>query len=326
MQKATSSPTIQAAIFAFLENAKIAYQSNHTYTSYRSDLLGVNGFLPSLSPELKGSSPIDSLSERHAVAWIQSILTRGAAPATRKRAASCLRSFFSFCAYEYDIHINMEKFKYALKLKHLLPAIKDGADYPGEKIKKILDFTLRTTPHNLQEYRDLAFIWALAETGARVGEACEFRIGQINSKWQVEFTGKGKKRANIKIGKHARKFISLYLRSREKLDTGTGKARIDLPLFARHDLTVGVGKVKKISTKRAQAIIHNLALLALGEEYDETITCHKFRHYFITSIYQYRGDIKAAQELGRHESIGTTQRYTHRNSVENTRISEEVFG
>ena len=63
--------------------------------------------------------------------------------------------------------------------------------------------------------------------------------------------------------------------------------------------------------KRGELAVHRLVMLALGEEYDERITYHKFRHYFVTEVYRLHGDIKEAQKLARHSTIETTNRYAH---------------
>ncbi len=316
--------SISEAIDAFLSNVKRAHESPNTFINYKSDLLGEKGFLK--ISKLKPSSPIHLVSDKHGVMYIQSLLDRDLAAATKHRAASCMREFYGFCAYNYDLNINISKFTYALKSLHLLGRVQEVVEYPGDKIQRILDFALRMKPRTLQEYRDRAFVFSLAELGVRVSEACSLKVGQIDSKWFVSFIGKGSKPAKIKAGKNARKFINEYMTVRQSLDESTGLTRSLLPLFSRHDETSGKNKVKAINQKTAQKIIHNMALLALGDEYDPLITCHKFRHYFITRVYKNKGDMKEAQNLARHKDIRTTQRYTHLDSTENARISTEVFG
>lgn len=317
--------TLYDGINAFIENIKKSRPAN-TYNNYKSNLLGDLGFLSSLNPTVKPTSPIENLSDRHGVVYIQSLLDRNTSAATRARAASCLRSFFKFAAYNYDLPLNIGRFTYALESMQLLAGPKDIIDYPGEKIQRVLDYTITMRASTLQDKRDLAFIWVIAETGLRVSEACAVKIGDIDRKHQISVVGKGAKPAVVTIGKKSRGFIVQYLNMRSALDKETGIPRSNLPLFARHDQTSGKNKIKPINPKKAQSIIHNIAMLALGDEYEEIITCHKFRHYFVTKVYQHRGDIKAAQQLARHEDIRTTQRYTHRDSEDNAKLSKEIFG
>jgi site-specific recombinase XerD len=320
-----TSPTLLSACEAFLSNVKKSRPYN-THKNYRSDLLGQSGLIAALAPAIKPTSPISTLDEELCTKFIQSLLDGGASPSTRQRKASVLRGFIGFSADAYDLPINIDKMNYKIKSRYLLSGVKDITEYPGDKIQKILDWSKTMNPINLQDRRDLAFLWLITETGMRVGEASSLKIGQIESDWSITFIQKGGDQATVNAPSRTQAYITAYLRSRKTLDASVGSSRLNLPLFARHDQAAGKGKVKKINTKTGEGIIHRFALLALGEDYDPRITCHKFRHYFITKIYERKGDLKETQELARHKTIATTQRYTHRNSMKNKNVVKEVFG
>ena len=317
-------PTLKTACDAFLHNIRKSRPRN-TYKSYRSDLLGTSGLIASLHPAVKTTSPLTVLNEELCAQFVQSLLDSGASPATRQRRTSVLRGFIEFSADAYDLPINIQKMDYKIKSRYLLSGVKDTAEYQGDKIQRILDYALRLRASNLQDRRDVAFIWLLAGTGLRVGEAFGLKVGQIDSQWRITFIQKGGEQATVNVPTRVQALITAYLSARKSLDGSVGSSRLNLPLFARHDQTVGKGKVKGINSKTGEKIIHRLALLALGEDYDEKITCHKFRHYFITKVYERIGDLKEAQELARHKRVDTTTRYTHRSSKRNKNIIEEIF-
>lgn len=319
---------ISQAVEAFLSNIKKT-QPQNTWRSYRSDLVGRMGFVASLAPAIKPSADLSRLTEEMAVAYIQDLLDRGDSPATRQRKTTSIREFFRFAASECKADLQIDRLNYKLRARHLLAGRQEKIDFPAQKIERVLAFTLTIKPirTDLQMLRDLAFIWTLAETGLRISEACGLTIGQIDRRWRVTFIGKGAKEGTARFGKNSRALIQNYLRARATLDASTGLPRATLPLFARHDQTSGKNKVKRINVRTGENILHALASLALGDEYDPKITAHKFRHYFVTMVYRKTGgDLKAAQELARHESIVTTQRYAHRDSEQNAETSEKVFG
>jgi site-specific recombinase XerD len=201
--------------------------------------------------------------------------------------------------------------------------------YSAEKVQRILDFAFKNnilkSSGNLVMRRDLAFIWSLAETGLRVSEACNLKIGQIDRDWRATFIGKRKTQRSVRFGKNSRDLITAYLKSRKPMDESTNKPRSDLPLFARHDKTNGKNMIKPINSKIGEKIVHNLALLALGDEYDERITAHKFRHYYISNVLRVKG-MRAAQIGAGHKNISTTEIYAHMSDEEVANINVEVFG
>jgi integrase/recombinase XerC len=310
------SPTIKTACEAFLYNIR----QKNTLKNYRSDLLGETGLIYSLAPAIKPTSPITAFTEGEGVLFIQNLLHDNVSPSTIQRRTSVMMQFVRFIADEYDMPISVDKLKQKLKTRYLIPKQTAEISYPGAKIQRILDYTKRIDPADLRMRRDLAFIWSLAETGLRVSEACNLRIGQIKE-WRAAFIGKGDILRSVKFGKHSRALINSYLRARLGTD---GPQRDMLPLFIRHDKAAGK-TVKPITSKIGEQIIHNLATLALGAEYDPSITCHKFRHYYISAILRVKG-MKAAQVGAGHKLITTTQRYGHMSEEEIASINDDVFG
>lgn len=312
-----SSPTLKSACEAFLYNI----QKKNTLKNYRSDLLGESGLVYSLAPAIKPASPISAFTEGEGVLFIQNLVHDNASPSTIKRRTSVMMQFVRFIADEYNLPISVDKLKQKLRNRYLLPKNSVVISYPSTKIQRILDHAKRIIPTDIRMRRDLAFVWSLAETGMRVSEACNLKIGQINDDWRAAFIGKGDVSRSVKFGKRSRELLAAYLKARLATD---GPQRDMLPLFIRHDKAVGKA-IKPITPKIGEEIIHNLALLALGDEYDPSITCHKFRHYYISTIARVNG-MKAAQIGAGHKDISTTQRYAHLNEEEIATINDKAFG
>jgi integrase/recombinase XerC len=312
-----NSPTLKIACEAFLYNI----QKKNTLKNYRSDLLGESGLIYSLAPAIKPASPISAFTEGEGVLFIQNLVHAGQSRATIKRRTSVMIQFVRFIADEYDLPISVDKLKQKLRNRYLIQKNSVEIFYPGTKIQRILDYAKRINPTDIRMRRDLAFVWSLAETGLRVSEACNLKIGQVNNEWRSAFIGKGDVSRSVKFGKHSRALLGSYLKARVATD---GPQRDILPLFIRHDKAVGKA-IKPITPKIGEQIVHNLALLALGDEYDPTITCHKFRHYYISTIARVSG-MQSAQVGAGHKDISTTQRYTHMNEEEIATINDKAFG
>jgi len=70
-------------------------------------------------------------------------------------------------------------------------------------------------------------------------------------------------------------------------------------------------KISAITTTTGREIIEKWVEVAGLVDLTSPITSHFLRHYFVTMVYEATGDLKLAQELARHESTETTERYTH---------------
>lgn len=325
--------TIEQAIHLFLENIRLSKdeddqgKDNNTYKNYKSDLLGQSGFLTLLSRYIKPTTPASKLSENMAAQYLQELLNNNAAVSTRERRAAAVREFFRFAiARDFAPGLNIEKMNFMIKSGKLLIGKKRHIEFPMGKIERILAYVEKIKPgrypNELEVRRNQAFIYTLAETGLRVGSACKLRVCDIDVEGQSAlFIGKGDKQQLVYFGTISWKMLTTYLKLRGlELDQ-----EAYTPLFTRHDKRAG--KIPKpITEETAETIIHSLAYDALGDkDYDEKITCHSFRHYFVTQALNESGDLKMAQELANHASIVTTTRYAHRTNKQNRAAHSRIF-
>lgn len=329
--------TIRQAIDSFLSNVKRT-QPRNTHKNYKSDLLGVSGFLPTLEKHIKPTTPASSLSEEMAVQFLQSLLNKGSSTATRQRKAAAIREFYRFAIAMELTTASIEKMNYKIKAGKLLSGNKPRIEFPAEKLERTLNHVksvqAKKRPNEIETLRNQAFIFVLAETGLRVSEACSLTLNNMDPhKRSAIVIGKGDKQAPIYFGSVSWKYLNSYLNMRSQLigisnwrDLITSKKVLGTwPIFTRHDKNAS--KVQKsITAATGETIIHNWALEALGDQYDQSITCHSFRHFYVTKILDETGDLKTAQDLARHSNINTTANYAHRTSKRNQNVHENIFG
>jgi len=237
--------------------------------------------------------------------------------ATERLYLTAFRQFISFLSAEE--YADVPIIRILEKIKRLRRT--EGRRIPDvdiEGVKRLLwfmeDYSIPAgTNHDevLRILRDKALIFVLAEAGLRIEEACKLKRKNIN--WtanQARIIGKKDKEAIVRLSTKSLQYLREYLAARQDLDGISGKALQALPLFARHDL--GAGKrISAITTATGRTIIEKWVEVAGLLDLTSPITPHSLRHYFVTMVYEATGDLKMAQELARHESTETTERYTH---------------
>jgi integrase/recombinase XerC len=172
---------------------------------------------------------------------------------------------------------------------------------------------------DLIQLRDRAFVLTLADTGFRISELTGLTRGDID--WQEErvmITGKGDKTAVVRLSHRSVAALREYLAARSTMDGESGRPLGSLPLFAHHD------RSKKI--KRMTIDGMRKAIKERMKEAGARVRIHDFRHYFVTMVMLASGgNLKMAQELARHESTQTTQRYAHFTNSELDKNYDQIF-
>jgi integrase len=190
--------------------------------------------------------------------------------------------------------------------------------FDREGVEKIISHcdTLRG---NLMELRDRAFVLTLVDTGFRISELCSLKRNDID--WRDErvvITGKGEKTAVVRFSRKAVAALKDYLSARATMDGSSGKALGSLPLFAQH------GRAKKVKPMSIDGM--RKAIKERMKEAGARVRIHDFRHYFVTMVMLASGgNLKMAQELARHESTITTQRYAHFTNSELDENYDKIF-
>ncbi len=218
------------------------------------------------------------------------------------------------------IHISQPPFPKA-DIEKILAAVQAGTAGPfaGETEQ-------RQHLQQLRAWRDCTLLLFLADSGLRVFEACGLRRGEVDyQEGQITVTGKGGKKAQVRLSKRALRALKTYLQIRARQDGQQGRKLESLPLFARHDRG-SQNKTLPLTTRSAERLVDHWVKTVCGEDQVGTITPHTFRHYFVTIVIRARGgDFQVAQKLARHSSIATTQRYAHISDTELDQAYEEIF-
>ena len=232
-------------------------------------------------------------------------------PATRARKISAIRVFFKYLTSKAKIiDVNPAQDLETPKLGKRMPRY-----LSLEESKKLLNVSQYDTDRN--SIRDHAIITLFLNCGMRLSELVGINISNIDfSESRMTVIGKGNKERTIYLNKACMNALKDYLSIRPH-DKVKNDSRDALFLSERKE---------RISNRTVQNIVKNeLARAGL----DTTkYSVHKLRHTAATLMYQYGDvDIRALQELLGHESISTTEIYTHvndervRNAVENNPLA-----
>lgn len=163
--------------------------------------------------------------------------------------------------------------------------------------------------------RDRAVLEMLFSTGLRVSELSELKIKEINLK-RGEFTvrGKGSKHRLVFLSDNARDAVAEYLEKR--MDTSPY-------LFVSHDRAKKQRDILPLSPRSIQRLVERYATEA---GITKKITPHTLRHTFATDLLRNGADIRSVQSMLGHESITTTQIYTHVTDKELKKIHSKFHG
>lgn len=226
-------------------------------------------------------------------------------PATRARKISSIRIFFNYLFRNARlIENNPAQYLETPKLDKRIPKYLTLDDS-----KKLLE--VAKDEKNRNNKRDFAITTLFLNCGLRLSELVGINITDINfNDYKLNVIGKGNKERTIYLNKACINAINEYLKVRPKIAV-KNNAKEALFLSERKG---------RISNRTVQAIIKK-ELLKAGLDINKYST-HKLRHTAATLMYQYGDvDIRALQELLGHESISTTEIYTH---VDNIQIRNAV--
>ncbi len=225
-------------------------------------------------------------------------------PATRARKISTIRIFFNYlcqdASNEYKLDHNPTLNLKTPKKEKRLPKYLSLEDS-----KKLLEVAGNEDNRNYE--RDLAITTLFLNCGMRLSELVGINIKDIDfSECKLNVVGKGNKERTIYLNKPCVKVISDYLQVRPKEGIKHDKKHSEKALFLSE-------RRERISNRTVQYIIGK-ELSRAGLDTNK-YSVHKLRHTAATLMYQYgQVDIRALQELLGHESISTTEIYTHVNN------------
>jgi len=211
---------------------------------------------------------------------------------TTARKLATLRSFYKFCVRRNYMQANPLSTIRLPKQEKRLPKFLDV-----EQINRLLRTPDDTT---ILGARDRAMLEVMYSTGIRVSELVDLNAEDVDFSAQlVRIRGKGKKQRNTPIGPTALGAITRYVELR--------RADPRSPSFDQKALFVNKHG-QRLSTRSVRRKLDKyLAIAGL----DPAISPHTLRHSFATHMLDKGADLRSVQELLGHQSISTTQVYTH---------------
>ena len=227
---------------------------------------------------------------------------------TRARKISTIRIFFNYLSNKANlIEINPAQNLETPKLDKRLPKYLSLEDS-----KRLLDVASHEDNRNAE--RDYAIITLFLNCGLRLSELVGINVKDIDfSECKLNVIGKGNKERTIYLNKACMNALTEYLDVRPKEGIKHDKKNSEKALFLSE-------RKERISNRTVQYIVYKeLELAGLDTR---KYSVHKLRHTAATLMYQYGNvDIRALQELLGHESISTTEIYTH---VSNDQVRSAV--
>ena len=211
---------------------------------------------------------------------------------THARIISGIKAFYKYLMYEDRITEDPAQLLEAPKLGRKLP---DTLSY--QEILQLLEAIPLGEPEG---HRNRAMLEMLYSSGLRVSELIELKKGQVfEDVGFLRVTGKGNKERLVPIGKDALKYLNIY----------KNEVRVHQTIAKGHEEFVFLNRRgKKLSRVMIFLIIKKTAEQAGIEK---NISPHTFRHSFATHLIEGGADLRAVQEMLGHESITTTEIYTH---------------
>lgn len=221
--------------------------------------------------------------------WLQEF---NISPFTQSRLISGLKTFFSFLIIEHELDNNPTELLQAPRLARKLPSVLS--------IHEIDQLIAAIDLSSTEGQRNKTIIEVLYGCGLRVSELVNLKISNLFL--DVEFIkveGKGSKERLIPIGQQAIKHLRLYLdsiRSHIKIKNGNE----DIVFLNRRGSALSRVMIFLIIKELAQKI-----------GLQKIISPHTFRHSFASHLVEGGADLRAVQDMLGHESITTTEIYTH---------------
>lgn len=262
--------------------------SSNTQLAYVQDIEKLSRYLEKYFPEIGPSQ----VKLDHLRSFVDSLASLEISPFTQARIISGIKAFFKYLMYEDIIEEDPAALLQAPRLGRKLP---DTLSYL--EITQLLDGVELGKPEG---HRNRAIIEVLYSSGLRVSELTDLKIGNIYTEIGfLRVVGKGNKERLVPIGKDALKYLRLYIDE---------VRRHQAPAKGHEEFVFLNRRGKKLTRVMIFIMIKNLAQ-EVGIA--KNISPHTFRHSFATHLIEGGADLRAVQEMLGHESITTTEIYTH---------------
>ena len=262
--------------------------SDHSVSAYLSDIEKLTQFLQSAELKL---SPAE-VTLKHLQKFTGFMNELGMSATSQARIISGIRSFYDYCVAENVVDNDPTLLLEAPKTRRKLPDT-----LSVDEVEKIISSIDLSTPEGV---RNKAILETMYSCGLRVSELVNLKISQFYPDLGfIRVTGKGDKERLIPIGNTAIKHIKIYLKT----------VRSHVPISAGQEDNLFLNRRgSKLSRVMIFLLLKDLVKIA---GITKVISPHTLRHSFATHLVEGGADLRAVQEMLGHESITTTEIYTH---------------
>ncbi|RHR82510.1 site-specific tyrosine recombinase XerD [Odoribacter sp. AF15-53] len=262
--------------------------STNSVEAYLNDIRKLAAYCEQRTPSLNPKEvSYDALNEH-----LSALKESGVTPRTQARSISSIKSFFKYLLYDGAIGLNPA---------NSLDAPKIGRSLPSVLSIEEIEAMINAVDMNKQEgQRNKAILETLYSCGLRVSELVNLKLSQINFRTgYIKIEGKGNKERIVPLGAKAKDEIRCYLKKdRDRMKKARGFEDI---LF-----------LNKMGKSLSRVMIFNIIKeTALRAGLNKVVSPHTFRHSFASHLVNGGADIRTVQDMLGHESILTTEIYTH---------------
>lgn len=330
---------MKEAIAKYLEYLRsVRNSSSHTISNYGTDL---DQFLAYLSPPGTRPPALHAVSHSMIREFVGHLHNHGLEKSSIARKLAALRSFFKYCVREGHLKENPARLVPTPKLPKRIPSVLSAEEMNGflnqlvgmgpvdPCIRPVLRKRLQlpvpagaTAPkrgkpgqpsipeEGLLLRRDRALLELLYAAGLRVSELTGLNLADMEQKERVlRVRGKGNKERIVPYGAKAQDALENYWPLRDKLLLHTAGTRANRRSAAPHADAVFLNYSGRRLTQRSVGRIVKKYVRLVNVNWD--LHPHSMRHAFATHLLADGADLRAIQELLGHQSLSTTQKYTH---------------
>lgn len=265
--------------------------SPNSIEAYLHDVEMLHQYLLMKYPQV---SPV-RVTSKHLQQFLQYINELGMSAHSQARILSGIKGFFKYLMFEEMIAADPTALIEGPKLGRRLP---DTLNYT--EIEKLFNAIDQSRPEG---GRNRAMLEVLYSSGLRVSELVELRLNNVYADIGfLRVIGKGNKERLVPIGRDALKYLRIYI------DEIRGRSPHKPPVKGFDSYVFLNRNGRKLTREMVFMIIKSLAAQI---NLNKSISPHTFRHSFATHLIEGGADLRAVQEMLGHESITTTEIYTH---------------
>lgn len=263
--------------------------SPNTIRGYGTDIRAFEGWAAR-----EGVDPLEP-THRQLRSYLAELNQAGYAPKTVNRHLSSLRTLYAWLLREGHVTQDAAAALASRKVARRLPQTMGDED-----VLRVMDACSGKEPRDL---RDRALVELMYASGARISELSRLDVGDVDfASAQVCLFGKGSKERVVPLYRQALESLGTYLAQGRPALLGASTEE-----DARRALFVST-RGRRMSAEALRRAFENRARAAGVQGH---VTPHTVRHTFATELLSGGADLKSVQELLGHESLATTQIYTH---------------